>query len=212
MGTAAMLIPILIQSVWYKIKLWKSVPIAVLLTATGTFGTYIWYFIENRSLGGISFYGAVFTVPLLFLLIAFLLREPFGRLTDLCAPAECVMLMIMKFQCLLSGCCGGRVLYTTADGIAVRFPSQIVELVNAFVIALVLMFLAYKKPKRGDLYPLYMLIYGITRFVLNLFREAQSDFFLGMSPGNVWSLLAIATGTVWLIILKKRATNPNRRS
>lgn len=202
-GTTAMLIPIVVQSRWYKTKLWKTPLLAVLLTIAGTSGAYLWFFIENHWIGGTSFFGAIFVVPVVFLLIAALLREPYSQVMDLCAPAECVMLAIMKTQCLLEGCCGGRLLWTTAAGTGIYFPSQIAELVNALVIFTVLMVLAYKKPKRGDLFPLYMVIYGVNRFVLNLFRGEQSDFFLGMAPGNVWSLLSIAIGAAWLILYRR---------
>lgn len=204
-GTVAMLVPILVQSVWYRLKLWKSVLLAFVLTVTGTVGTYLWFFIENHWIGGTSFYGAIFLVPAVFPLVALLFRERYRVIMDLCAPAECIMLAIMKVQCLLAGCCGGRLLFTTAAGVAVYFPSQIAELLNALIIFAVLMVLAHKKPKRGDLFPLYMVIYGMTRFVLNLFRANQSNFFLGMSPGNVWSLLSIAVGAVWLVLYRRNA-------
>ncbi len=208
-GTILMLIPVAILAIWYKVRMWKSILATFLLTAVGTVGTYIWYYFENGSLGGISFYGAVFVVPILFALLALLLRIPYGTLMDLCAPAECVMLAFMKVQCLSTGCCGGRVLGVTKAGAQIVFPSQIVELINGLMIMVALMVLGRKKPKRGDLYPMYMVIYGCTRFVLNFFRAQQSNFFLGMSPGNVWSVLSIMLGIAWLGILryKKKMTN-----
>lgn len=199
-----MLIPIVVQTTWYKIKLWKSVPIAVTLTVSGTIGTYLWFFIENHWIGGTSFYGAVFVVPIIFLLATKVFCIPYGELIDLCAPAECVMLAIMKVQCLVSGCCSGRELYVNAEGIPVYFPSQMAELVNALIICAVLMIMAYRKMSQGSVYPLYMLIYGITRFVLNTFRAHQADFLFGMPPGHVWSLLSIVIGIIWLGVNQKK--------
>lgn len=208
-GTVLMLIPVIILAVWYKVKIWKSVIATCLLTVAGTVGTYIWYYFENGSLGGISFYGAVFAVPVVFVLLTFLLRIPYSTLMDLCAPAECIMLAFMKVQCLTSGCCGGRVLFTDSHGVQIVFPSQIAELINGLIIMVVLMVLGRKKPNRGDLYPVYMIIYGVTRFVLNFLRAQQSDFFLGMSPGNVWSILSVMAGMAWLGVLwhKKKTTD-----
>ena len=85
--------------------------ISVLLTVSGTLGTFIWYAIESGGFGGRSFYGAVFIVPLLFIPVAYLFRIPYAKLMDLCAPAECMMLVLMKALCLMEGCCGGRVLF-----------------------------------------------------------------------------------------------------
>lgn len=203
-GTVLMAVPVLIQSRWYHLAAWKVVVATVLLTIVGTAGTYVLFFVENQRLGGISFYGAVFLVPILFILVAWLLRLPYGTLMDLCAPAECVMLAFMKIQCMMTGCCGGRVIGTTAEGNLIVFPSQIVELINGLLLAVILMFLAHRRPNRKDLYPLYMMLYGCTRFVLNFLRAQQSDFFLGMSPGNVWSIVAVLAGGVWLWVLYAR--------
>lgn len=196
-----MLIPILIQSSWYQIPWIKRFLLAVLLTVCGTVGTYLLFFVENGWIGGTSFYGAVFFVPVGFLLVAKALRISYYDALDLCAPAECIMLAIMKVQCLLSGCCAGRALCVNAQGITVVFPSQIAELINALMIFAVLMILAYRGSFRARLYSLYMLIYGISRFVLNLFRETAVE-----NPfpiGNVWSVVSIVIGIVALIILKK---------
>lgn len=206
-----MLIPIVIQSKWYQIKLWKCFPIALILTIVGTIGTKIWFLIENGNIAGQSFYGAVFVVPFVFLFVAKLVRVPYGKLMDLCAPAECAMLAIMKTQCFASGCCGGRVLFTNAQGDAVYFPSQIVELITALVILGALMLLARKDENRGMIYPLYMVIYGSTRLVLNFLRADKSVFALGLAPGAFWSVLALIVGLVWLVIIRVKMQSTEKK-
>jgi prolipoprotein diacylglyceryltransferase len=203
-----MLLLILIMMSKYQIKLWKGLPVTVLLTITGTIGTYIWYFIESARFGAQSYYGAVFLVPLAFIYIAKLMKIPYGDIMDFCAPAECVMLAIMKYRCLIDGCCAGKVLLSIAMDGSVIFPSQIVELVNAFVLMAVLLGMAFCKKTRGKIYAWYLVLYGATRFVLNLFRADTTPFLLGLPVGNIWSLLAIFLGILWLtdrklIITKK---------
>lgn len=210
-GTAVMLIPIMIQSKWYQIKLWKSIPIAFILTIAGTVGTKIWFLIENGNIAGQSFYGAVFVVPFVFLLIAKLVRVPYDQLMDLCAPAECAMLGIMKTQCFTSGCCGGREVFVNAQGTAIIFPSQIVELITALVILVALMLLSRKDQNRGMIYPLYMVIYGATRFVLNYFRAGDGVFALGLAPGAFWSVCALLLGVVWLVINKAKMQSAEKK-
>ena len=210
-GTLAMLVPIAYQVRWNNKPLWKSVPISLALTVCGTLRTYIWFFMENGWIGGTSFYGAVFVVPVLFLPLAKAFRVPYRELLDLCAPAECVMLAIMKVQCQISGCCSGRALFTTDNGTVVYFPSQIAEMINAIIIFAVLMVFAYKKIERGNLYLWYMTIYGTSRLILNFLRAEHSDFLLGLPPGHIWSVLAIAVGVMWLLVSKKRALRCARR-
>lgn len=199
LGTVAMLIPILIISLKYGIKIWKSVLVALALTITGTIGTYIWFFVEASWFGGRSYYGAVFIVPLIFIFFSKIIRIPYGELMDLCAPSECLMLAIMKYQCLVEGCCGGRALYVL-EGKDVCFPSQITELVNALLIMVALMLIALigKGKWRGKIYPWYLIVYGVTRFILNFLRDDLSPLLLGLPAGNLWSLLSIAIGLLWL--------------
>lgn len=204
-GTVAMMLPILLQGYWYGIKWWKRVLLALSLTVTGTVGTYLLFFIENGWIGGTSFYGAVFFVPCLFVLAAKCLSLDYRWMTDLSAPAECIMLVVMKVQCLIHGCCGGRTI-CLANGTEFVFPSQTVELINALVIAVILILMSRKEKHRGKLYPWYMVIYGVSRFALNLLRGGTKPFALGLPAGNVWSLVAIITGALWLLVISRRKT------
>ena len=205
-GTVFMFIPVIIQSIWYKFNLFKAALVTVILTVVGTIGTYILFFIENHWIGGTSFYGAVFFTPIAFIIVALLLRTPYGVLVDLCAPAECVMLSIMKVQCLLSGCCAGREILVAGDRI-VRFPSQIAEMINAILLLVLLMILARRTRFKGLLYPIYMIAYGASRFILNFLRESNSNFALGMSAGHFWSILSVFVGISWLLIIKSKIRN-----
>lgn len=206
-GTVLMAGPMLLVARKNRLPLWKVAPISVLLTAVGTIGTYIWFWIESGGdWGGRSFYGAVFIVPLVFVAIAPLFRVSYGTLMDLCAPAECLMLAIMKIQCLLGGCCSGRLLYITEQSTGVYFPSALAEMINALLLCAVLVFLSVRKGHKKTLYPYYLILYGVSRFILNMLR-AEWESFEGFLPyGNIWSLVAIAIGFVWLFILNHQKT------
>ena len=200
-----MLVPILYQSKLYGIVFWKSIVIAVLLTITGTVGTYLMFLLENHVIGGRSFYGAVFFVPLAFLVVAKCLNIKYGLLMDLCAPAECLMLALMKVLCIISGCCAGRVLCENIAGEAVRFPSQIVELIGALVVAVILLYIFSQKKYIARLYPWYLFLYGVSRFVLNFMREEWQLWKWGniLPFGTLWSLVALMMGGFLLLYLKK---------
>lgn len=197
-------VPLAFVSRKYGIPVWKGCVATVLLTVFGTLGTFIMYFIENKGIGT-SFYGAVFLVPAAFALVALLLRIPYGRIMDLCAIGECIMLALMKVQCQIYGCCGGRLLFTTAEGVNVYFPSQIAELITALVIFALLLCWALKGKKQGEIYGWYLLIYGVARFVLNIFRQAWVTKEMLLPFGNIWSLVAIAIGVIWLVICRKKS-------
>lgn len=203
-GTVLMAVPIAFVSRKYGISLWKGLIATILLTVFGTLGTFLLYYVENGGIGGTSFYGAVFFVPAAFALVALLLRIPYGRIMDLCAVGECIMLALMKVQCQIYGCCGGRLLFTTGDGVDVYFPSQIAELVVALALFTLLLCWALKGKHRGMLYPWYLVLYGSIRFVLNIFREAWVTKEMLLPFGNIWSLVAIAIGVIWFAICRKK--------
>ena len=202
-GTLAMGVPILLIAEKYSIHRWKAVLITIALTIVGTVGTYLMYFIENRRMGGLSFYGAVFLVPVVFMAIAPLLRISYGTVMDFCAVGECVMLALMKVHCILGNCCLGRILMTLFDGTVLRFPSRVVEMAVAVLIFAVLFSWVKQGRKRGELFAWYLLLYGSTRFVLNIFREAWVIKETLLPFGNVWSLLSIGIGLLWLYNSKR---------
>lgn len=189
---------------WYAFPVWKTALAAPILTVAGVAGVKILFFIENGNWSGLSFYGAVLLVPVIFLLVAKVLRLPYGELMDFCAPAEAAMLVIMKIQCEMTGCCGGRFLYFDKANNPVYFPSRMAELCTAIVIMVVLMLLMRKPKNRGKIYPLFLLIYGVSRFILNWFRHTNPFIWI-LPAGNFWSLVAIGIGAVWLAKLKRKS-------
>lgn len=197
-GTLAMAAVMLLPRRWrVGLPMWKTLLSAAVLTVLGVLGAKLMFLIESGFWAGTSFYGAVFFPPLFMVLLALLLRVPPLTLLDLCAPAECVMLAILKMQCAVNGCCVGILLTITADGTYIRFPSQIIELLNALVLMVMLLWLIRKGTWQGRIYPIYMLLYGITRFILNLLRDTK-PFLLGLPAGNFWSLVAIVIALIWL--------------
>lgn len=203
-GTAAMLIPLCLQSLWYRFPLWKTLILAVVLTIVGTLGTKLMCFVELGHFNSISFYGAVFFVPVAFCFLCKWTKQPYETVLDLCAPAECAMLVVMKLQCLNFGCCAGRVISADQLGVVTRFPSQMAELCNAAVLCVVLLVLSVFKKFRGKIFYLYLILYGITRFFLNAQRENQDHFLCGLPAGAFWSVCAVALG-VWLFMKANKA-------
>ena len=65
-GTIVMFVPIFLATKYLGMKRWKSIPVTLLLTAAGTAGAFAMYYFENAKFGGISFYGSVFLVPVVF--------------------------------------------------------------------------------------------------------------------------------------------------
>lgn len=201
-GTALMLTVTLCCRRYLGFPVWKTVLATLLLLAAGVAGTRLMFRFESGAWGGLSFYGAVLLVPLLFVPAALLLRVPYHRLMDLAALGVAAMHIVMKGHCYISGCCYGRVLKDLGEGAAVRFPSQIVEGLNGVVLLAVLLWWVHRGKAKGRLYPWYLMLYGATRFVLNSFRGDLEPFVWGLPAGHFWSLVAIVAGSLWLWMIK----------
>ncbi len=187
----------------YRIPAWKAVLCTLLVCASAYGGLKIMAFLESGSFQGRSFFGAFFFVPVFLALTARFLKVPALQLTDISAPAGCVMLAVQKINCYLDGCCYGKVLRTTFDGFDIRFPSQIAEAVNAAVLFAAMEILFFKKKTVGIVYPWTMILYGITRFILNLFRETKPFVWI-LPAGNFWSVISVLAGVCWLLVIMRK--------
>lgn len=200
LGGVAMFLSMLIRKKQFPhVAVWKMAIVTLLLLVTGVAGTMILAYIELGEFGGTSFYGAIFLVPLL-MVPAILMKMRYKDVLNLSAPAECAMLFVMRFDCLNKGCCFGKYL----PKLGFQFPSQIAEMVVGITIMIVLIQM-HKKDRQAQLYPWYMILYGICRSVLQCFRYGGLEpWILGLSQGHLWSLISIAIGTVWLLLSKAR--------
>ncbi|MBQ4047694.1 MAG: prolipoprotein diacylglyceryl transferase [Clostridia bacterium] len=199
-GTLLMAITVIVGLKRYCLPVWKCVPISLALLVVGTLGTYLLFWLENQRFGGRSFYGAVFLVPIVLLPFARIVRISYADLMDVSAPAGYMMLILMKIGCLMNGCCEGRILFFSNDMIPIRFPSQWVELIVAAILYVTLMTMEFLKKQRGNLYAWFLILYGCTRFVLNIFRAEWVTTDMLLPFGNIWSICAVIFGVMALRI------------
>lgn len=123
-----------------------------------------------------------------------------------------------RIGCFLAGCCYGipydgpiSVVYPESSLIAPHgihmFPVQIVETCCLFVISIVL-FLFYWFRKTQFLLPMYFILYGIVRFILEYFRyDAYRGKFLSLYTSQWISIGMVVVGILWVIINLSRKKN-----
>ena len=194
----------------YQLSVLKASLAPLCLTLAGVASVLLMFFIENGRFGGISFFGAVFFVPILLFPFALLLKIRYRSYLDVAAPCVCAMLTVMKFNCIRAGCCAGMILRHNEQGEPIRFPSQISEMILAALIAVILCVFIKTNLLTDRIYPMFMVLYGATRFVMNLLRETTEVAF-GLAIGNIWAILSFLIGCAWLItasvIRKKKQIN-----
>ena len=122
-----------------------------------------------------------------------------------------------RIGCFCAGCCYGMEYHgpgavvfphgSFAPAGVELFPVQLVESACLFIIAGVMIFLK-KRGKSAHLIEIYMIGYGIVRFVLEFFRDdAYRGVYFGISTSQWISMLAVAGGIVLWVINSRRNTS-----
>lgn len=201
-GSIARLPALVIEGKRHNCRVWKVFPLTIVLTVVELVGTMILFYIENGYFGGMSYYGGILLMPLFCALVALIFRIPYSNLMDMCGAAAGGMLAVMRLECVYFGCCDG-IDITLPSGATFAFPSPIVELVTVLFLMAIVLWIGKDRKYDGKLYPIYLILYGTTRFVLNWFRAGNEPFVWILPPGNFWSIIAVVIGLVWIAILSK---------
>ena len=181
---------------------WKIVVFTLAIVPVGYFCGKLMRLVEAGTWEGVSYYGALLFAPLPMIAVGLMLKIRPLHTSIMCAPAGCIALIFMKIQCKLTDCCYGRILGYQDNGRPIRFPSQIVEMIVGIVILIILMKLLQSDKYQKGLYAYFLLIYGGTRFFLNLLRDTE-PFVLGLSAGCFWSVMACVVGACILYFQSK---------
>ena len=194
-----------LQFHWYQAVLYT-----LFLALFSLAGAKLLYAMENWqkflsngvTLDGVSFFGAVFFLPLSMYLVCRWRRIPYGAFMDYCAPSLMAMLAVLRVACYLNGCCGGITYHVTEYTTAV-VPTQMIECVGDLTILGILLLVEWHYEGEGLLYPCILVLYGCLRFVLEFFRDTPKDW-LHLSHGQWFSLVSIAVGGYFLHRLMKK--------
>ena len=113
-----------------------------------------------------------------------------------------------RIGCLFAGCCHGQVtdewygIYNAEVG-AKTVPTQLYEAIFLFLLSAVMIVLLFKINFKYNM-SLYLVSYGIWRFIIEYFRaDYRGGFVPGLSPSQFWSIIMIILGVVIFFLYKK---------
>ncbi len=148
--------------------------------------------------------------PLGIALYLRVLGRPIGSNLGSLAPGLALFHAVARVGCLVSGCCYGRptdVAWAifSKQANAMVHPTQIYSMAGELVNLVVLQALWRRPGQRKYLYPLYLLILGIHRFLSEFLRNAadRPQFVLGLSVYQGICILMIVTSVGLMIILRR---------
>ena len=175
----------------------------------------------NLARSGGVFYGGLILAVAVALWYLRRHRMPVWNVTDVFAPGIALGHVIGRFGCLFAGCCFGRPTdlpwaITFHNEFAARnvgtplgiplHPTQLYE-AGAELLILVLLLVTERKgrPFAGRTFWLYMLLYGISRFIIEMYRGDLRGMVGDFSTSQFVSLLLVPLSVVMLIVLSRRS-------
>lgn len=177
-------------------------------------------FMENPLLvfriweGGLVFYGGFIAALATGIIYLKVMDIPVLKTADIAAPALALGHGIGRLGCFFAGCCYGdactlpwAVTFTHPESLAPRFvslhPTQLYSSFANLVLFLVLFAGLKKKQFDGQIFSVYLILYGIIRFVLEIFRGDYrgETWFDILSISQVIGIVMSIAGTAFLIAL-----------
>lgn len=143
-------------------------------------------------------------------------QEPFVKYFDLVMPAVALAQGFGRIGCFFAGCCYGRET-KSAFGIVFKesayapngvklIPTQLLSSAGDFMIAGILFWYGRKQRPDGRVGALYMLLYGIGRFLIEFLRNDYRGSIGFISTSQLISVVVVVTG-VFLFFLPKKMKN-----
>lgn len=181
--------------------------------------------------GGLVFYGGLI---LAFFVSAWFLKKnklSFWKTADILSPALALGIALGRIGCFLNGCCYGLIsekwgvsfpardnppafaqqafdglIQPTAKCSLPVIPTQIYSALAALVIFFILLALEKKKNFNGFLFWVFILLYSLSRFVIEGFRYYEKNFFVfgSLTISQAISIILVITSLIFLFKGKKQ--------
>ncbi len=146
---------------------------------------------------------------------------PMWKTADMIAPGIALGHVIGRFGCLMAGCCYGRPtdvpwaitfhnpVATANVGTPLQIPLHPTQMYDAGAEALILVFLLVSerrgRPFAGRTIWLYMLLYAISRFIIEFYRGDERGMIFGVSTSQFVSLILAPLSVFMLWWLHRRS-------
>lgn len=191
---------------------WPSVLLlSVLHTVLGVLSVKVFALFESGDFSNMSLFGGVFFMPLFYWGVAKLAKQKAADVFDVFTICLVFTLMCARLNCIISGCCLGA--HIPIEGLThLRFPTRELELLFYVILLSRLWRKVVTGSARGMIYPIYMISYGIFRFVTETLRFSdRTDSILHVS--HLWALLSLGIGiSIYGELQKKEKKTGGRRN
>jgi phosphatidylglycerol:prolipoprotein diacylglycerol transferase len=167
--------------------------------------------------GGLVFYGGLFAAAIVALWYMKWHRLPLWKLADLISPLISLGLSCGRIGCFLAGCCYGKetsipwaVVFRNPESLArlnvPLHPTQLYDAANGFVLFFFLSWMEKRKTFDGQIFWLFLFLYSIARFFIEIFRGDPRGFLFGdfLSTSQAIGILLAIFSFFMLFYMKER--------
>lgn len=141
-------------------------------------------------------------------------RVSFLKYFDLVMPSVSVAQGIGRIGCFFAGCCYGRetdfwlhIVYTRSDfapNNVPLVPTQLISSAGNFAIAAVLFWYSKRSGKDGMVGALYMILYSLGRFVIEMYRADMRGAWGAFSTSQLISIGVALSGMMLMVLFYKK--------
>lgn len=180
---------------------------AIIIARMINYSTYL-----NMAFGSLvgtggNYFATIILAPILIFVISLIIFANPIKQIDIYTLLLPIYLIPVKLACFFNGCCWGipweHGMYNYHyDHPGKQVPVQLIEAIFALVIFIFLFFYR-KKAKPGTVFPMYMILYGGTRFFSEFLTAAYPDI---VGPFNMYQILctiSVVVGLVLFFVMKK---------
>lgn len=166
--------------------------------------------------GGFVFYGGLILAGITGTWYILHHHLPHWRVMDLFAPGIALGHAIGRLGCFCAGCCYGKgchcsfgIVFRDPRSLAVLntplYPTQLISSLSLFVLFFILVWVDRRKKFDGQVFWTYVLLYAITRFVIEFLRGDPRGFIISgiLSTSQGISLVLIPVSIYFLARLKR---------
>ena len=201
----------------YKVPLKKAIPFVVIVYTIAVAWMFFLFWAESgfQNFGGNNIVRIFVWVPLIAWPFCKLFKLDFKTMCDYLAPVVCVQHGVSHFGCIFGGCCYGYPWQYGVYNHELKYNTFPIQPIEALVAVAIVLFIWLREKKTGfkvtgGYYPLMLILFGYTRFLLEFARD-NDKLFLGISNLAIHALIMGLVGTAWLaaqrqINAKKRKT------
>lgn len=156
----------------------------------------------------VRWYGAVWILPLVAYVAAKILKKKAASFIDATGVVAAIALICVRVFCIADGCCGGMPIVRGGE---MTWPIREIEMVYCAAFILLYWKQVYTGKSYGQVYPMYMLSYGIVRFIIEWLRDEFTGNIGIIHLAHIWSVITIVIGAAIYFELQENQKKRTQR-